>query len=42
MYIILFYDKKTQINFRNLFYEKLFVVDSKQKNFIELDLKIDL
>ena len=39
---ILFYDKKTQISFKNLFYEKVFDVNSKQNDFIEMYFKIDL
>ena len=42
IYNILFYDKKTQIDFRNLFYEKMFDIDSKQNNFLEMSFKIDL
>ena len=42
IYNILFYDKKTQISFRNLFYEKVFDVNSKQNDFIEMYFKIDL
>ena len=34
--------KKTQIDFRNLFYEKVFDVNSKQNDFIEMHFKIDL
>ena len=40
VYNILFYDKKTQIDFRNLFYEKVFELDSKENNFIEISFKI--
>ena len=39
---ILFYDKKTQINFKGVFYEKVFDVNSKQNDFIEIYFKIDL
>ena len=39
IYNILFYDKKTQINFRNIFYEKVFDIDSKQNDFLELSFK---
>ena len=39
---ILFYDKKTQINFKGVFYEKVFDVNSKQNDFIEMYFKIDL
>ena len=42
VYNILFYDKKTQIDFRNLFHEKVFDVNSKQNDFIEMNFKIDL
>ena len=42
VYNILFYNKKTQIDFRNLFYEKVFDVNSKQNDFIEMYFKIDL
>ena len=42
VYNILFYNKITQIDFRNLFYEKVFDVNSKQNNFIEMYFKIDL
>ena len=37
IYNILFYDKKTRIDFRNLFYEKLFEVNAKQNDFIEIN-----
>ena len=42
IYDILFHDSKTQIDFRNLFYEKVFDVNSKQNDFIEMNFKIDL
>ena len=42
VYNILFYDKKTQIDFRNLFYEKVFDVNSSINDFIEMNFKIDL
>ena len=42
IYIILFYDKKTQIDFREIFFEKVFAVDAKQNYFIELNFKISL
>ena len=42
VYNILFYNKKAHIDFRNLFYEKLFDVNSKQNDFIEMYFKIDL
>ena len=40
IYNILFYDK--QINFKGVFYEKVFDVNSKQNDFIEIYFKIDL
>ena len=40
IYNILFYDEKTQIDFRNLFYQKIFAVDAKQNDFIEINFKI--
>ena len=42
IYNILFYDKKTQISFINLFYEKVFDVDVSINDFIEMYFKIDL
>ena len=42
IYNILFYDKKTQIDFKNLFYEKVFDINSKQNDFIEMNFKISL
>ena len=42
VYNILFYDKKTQIDFRNIFYEKVFDVNANKNDFIEMKLKIDL
>ena len=42
VYNILFYNKKTQIDFRNIFYEKVFDVNAKQNDFIEMKFKIDL
>ena len=40
VYNILFYNKKTQIDFRNLFYEKVFDVNASINNFREINLKI--
>ena len=40
IYDILFYDSKTQVDFRNLFYEKIFEVNAKQNDFIEINLKM--
>ena len=42
VYNILFYESKTQIDFRNLFYKKVFDVNSKENYFIEMNFKIDL
>ena len=43
IYNILFYESKTQIDFRSdSFYEKVFDVNSKQNYFIEMYFKIDL
>ena len=43
IYNILFYKSKTQIDFRSdSFYEKVFDVNSKQNDFIEMYFKIDL
>ena len=42
IYNIIFYDEKTQIDFTNIFYEKVFELNAKQNNFIELNFKIDL
>ena len=43
IYNILFYESKTQIDFRSdSFYEKVFNVNSKQNDFIEMYFKIDL
>ena len=40
IYNILFYNKKTQIDFRNMFYEKGFDVNASINNLIEMNLKI--
>ena len=43
VYNILFYDKKTQISFKeDIFYEKVFDVDASISDFIETSFKIDL
>ena len=42
IYNILFYNQKTQIDFRNLFYEKAFDVNASINDFIEMKFKIDL
>ena len=40
IYIISFYDSKTQIDFRNVFYEKIFEVNAKENDFIEINFKM--
>ena len=43
IYNILFYDKKTQINFRkDVFFEKVFDIDAGINDFIEMNFKIEL
>ena len=42
IYNILFYNKKTQIDFRNLFYENVFDVNGNKNDFMEMIFKIDL
>ena len=42
IYNILFYDLRTQVDFRNLFYEKYFDVNANKNDFIEMNFKIDL
>ena len=42
IYNILFYDKKTQISFRNYFFEKVFDVNANINDFIEMSFKISL
>ena len=42
IYNILFYDKKTQINFKEVFYEKVFELNANKNAFIEIKFKIDL
>ena len=43
VYNILFYDKKTQINFKkDVFYEKVFDINAGINDFIKIDFKIDL
>ena len=39
---ILFYESRTQVDFRNLFYEKVFDVNANKNDFLEMNLKIDL
>ena len=40
IYNILFYNEEKQINSREIFYEKIFVIDSKQDDFIEINVKM--
>ena len=42
VYNILFYNKKTQIDFRGIFFQKVFDVNGNKNDFIELKFKIDL
>ena len=42
IYNILFYDKKTQVSFRNYFFEKVFDVNAVINDFIEMSFKISL
>ena len=40
VYNTLFYNEEKQINSREIFYEKIFVIDSKQDDFIEINVKM--
>ena len=40
VYNILFYNKKTQVDFRNNFYEKVFDVNANKNDFIEINLRM--
>ena len=40
IYNISFYDEKTQVNLREIFYEKIFIINSKKDDFIEINLKM--
>ena len=42
IYNILFYDKKTQIDFRNNFYNKTFELNANKNDFMEMNFKISL
>ena len=42
IYNILFYESKTQIDFRGIFFEKVFDVNASINDFIEMNFKIDL
>ena len=40
IYDIIFYDEKTQVDFRGIFYEKVFEINAKENNFIKINLKM--
>ena len=40
VYNISFYDSKKQIDFKGIFYEKIYTIDAKQNDFIEINLKM--
>ena len=40
IYNILIYDEKTQVDFKNLFYEKIFSINTNVNDFIEINLKM--
>ena len=42
IYNILFYESKTQIDFRGIFFEKVFDVNANKNDFVEMNFKIDL
>ena len=42
VYNILFYNQKIQVDFKNVFYEKVFDVNANKNDFIEMNFKIDL
>ena len=42
IYNILFYEPKTQIDFRGIFFEKVFDFNANKNDFIEINFKIDL
>ena len=42
VYNILLYNQKTQIDFRNLFFQKAFDINANKNDFIEINLKMDL
>ena len=42
IYNILFYESRTQIDFRGIFFEKVFYFNSSINDFIEMNFKIDL
>ena len=42
VYNILFYDRKTQVSFKNYFFERVFDINSNVNDFIEMSFKISL
>ena len=42
IYNILIYESKTQVDFRNVFYEKVFDVNASKNDFIEMNFKFEL
>ena len=40
IYNISFYDEKTEVYLSEIFYEKIFAIDAKQNDFIEINLKM--
>ena len=42
VYNILFYDRKTQVSFRNYFFERVFDINSNVNDFVEMSFKISL
>ena len=40
IYNIIFYDEKTRVDFKNLFYEKIFNINASVNDFIEINLKM--
>ena len=42
IYNILFYESKTQIDFRGIFFEKVFDVNANKNDFVDMNFKIDL
>ena len=42
IYNILFYDSKNQVDFRGIFFEKVFDINASINDFIEMNFKIDL
>ena len=42
IYNILFYDSKTQIDFKGIFFKKVFDVNANKNDFVEMNFKIDL